>query len=821
MQLFNIKNKSKCTLIYYIIFITFFINNVYASSEEELYLKVFGIKKHSHNQSIAAPLLINNRHRGDVQLLLNGKESTTKIKLTELLLNLEPILKVKAMEAIKNDHSEQEDITLPELLKHGITARFDSDKLELHLEIPAEIRKTELIRFRQPNKNLFRDDIIEPANVSAYLNVFAKQDISSLGSPNMVFDGVLNYSNFVLESELFYRPNYSKSLQRGKTRLTHDLLEQSVRISAFDVSLPAIDFQTPTAVGGMVIAKNFRLRPDLTSYPTSQKQFLLEHPSTVEILVNGRSHKTLFLAEGSYDLRDFPVEQGINDILIRIRDEFGREREIAFPFHAETQMLAKNVHEYSYGFGFPSTISKGEYDTRRFLFSGFHRLSLNERFVLGLNAQGDKAQQLLGGSLYFPSRLGDFTFRSALSRSTENEYGFANSLEYIYQRKHDLKVSDRRWDFLATYKTSDFSSTGNIQTSAPIALDIAARVTQKLGENTYLILRGNYQDRYGFDNKTKNISLSLKKNISKNWRWRTTLTHTDSYNKGLENGLEITLNYLFGNTRNSLKTSYNSKNNTKRISLNSRSESIYNGYRLQAEAVKKENSTSLSGNLSHENHRFDASIQSSIYTALNGSGAQTKRTTLSLSSALVYADGHYAISSPITDSFAIVVPHSSLDNLNIGVNRYKDQYEATSGFLGRAVIPNLISYRPKRLMIDIDELPLGYNLDNNIAHVLPTFSSGTVIPLGGDANVALTGVLHTPEGEIAKLEAGELISMNNTDQGAYRFFTSKKGLFFIEGLKPGLYQMQLYSMPEIKLMIEVPKEHVGIYNIGNLSISPN
>ena len=374
---------------------------------------------------MTVPLLVNNRNRGEVQIVFVGKQDETQIKVKDLLKQIEDILKPDVMKALNQDVIGQEHIKLGRLNAHHLTARYDSKKLELHLDIPAELRKTEVISFRPSYSNLTSDNLIRPSNFSAYINVFSdlqyvwKGDMKGRQPANIVFDGALNYSDWVLEGEAFYREGNVKPFQRGNVRVVKDLLEHSVRVAAMDVALPSVDFQNALAVGGLVIAKNYQLRPDLITYPSSQKQFLLEHPSTVEILVNSQLYRTLHLLEGSYDLRDFPVARGVNDVVIRIKDDFGRERELAFPFISETKLLAVGLHEYGYGFGFPSTIAEGEYDTRRLFFSGFHRFGLHENLTVVLDAQGDKDPQLFGSELSFASSLCSFSLLWSFSRDLE------------------------------------------------------------------------------------------------------------------------------------------------------------------------------------------------------------------------------------------------------------------------------------------------------------------------------------------------------------------------------------------------------------------
>ncbi|MCH8847058.1 MAG: hypothetical protein IIC11_10045, partial [Proteobacteria bacterium] len=184
---------------------------------------------------MTVPLLVNNRDRGEVQIVFAGKQDETRVKVNDLLKQIKDILKPDVMNALSQDVIGQEHIKLGRLNAHQITARYDSKKLELHLDIPAELRKTEVISFRPSYSNLTSDDLIRPSDLSAYINVFFdlqyvwKGDIAGRQPANIVFDGALNYSDWVLEGEAFYREGNVKPFQRGNVSVVKDLLEHIVR----------------------------------------------------------------------------------------------------------------------------------------------------------------------------------------------------------------------------------------------------------------------------------------------------------------------------------------------------------------------------------------------------------------------------------------------------------------------------------------------------------------------------------------------------------------------------------------------------------------
>ncbi len=801
-----------------------FASVAHAQLEDDIFLLAFGEKEATSTELLTVPLQVNDRDRGEIRLLLDGEWDGPKINVNDLLRQVEGILLRDVMDYLFADVVGIEWVKLGRLTKHNMIARYDRRALELHLNIPAALRKTEIISFRPSYSNFTSDNQERPRNFSAYVNVFSDlqyvwNGVQAGRQPaNIAFNVALNHSDWVFEGEAFYREGNVSPLQRGNVRIVRDMVEHSVRVEVGDVALPVVNFQSGVAVGGIAVVKNFNLQPNLMRYPTSQKHFLLEHPSTVEILVNSRSYRTLRLPVGSYTLRDFPVVSGVNDVLIIIKDDFGRERELAFPFIRGAGLLAVGLHDYGYGFGFPSTISRGEYDTRRLFVSGFHRLGVHENLTVGLSAQGDKDKQLLGSEVSLASSLGSFSLRGAFSRDARDGYGFASSLSYDGKSPINSSGGGRIWGLSAIYKSRDFSPPGGVGVSSPLSLDITGVVSQPLGYGMSVSVRGKIRRRRNVKTDATNISLQLGQTIWGSLRWGIGLSRVVDFNQGVDYLLSSNVRFSFDGGRQALQTSYDSRSQSKRLSWGRRSDLNYGGFDVDLDVVSKPNATALTGRLQHQGDRVQAALGHSVIWTHDNEQSQIMRTSVSVGSAIAYAGGHFGLSRPIRDSFAIVVPHKSLGDQSIGVGESGGLYEFESGILGPAVVPDLTSYQPRTLRIDVPELPVGYNVDNIRPKLLPTFRSGTIVSLGGDENVLLAGILNIREGEPASLKSGKLIALDDSQQENRPFFTNRKGRFHVDRLKPGKYRLQLFSFPKDRLTIEIPEGTAGIYDIGNIGI---
>ncbi len=225
-----------------------------------------------------------------------------------------------------------------------------------------------------------------------------------------------------------------------------------------------------------------------------------------------------------------------------------------------------------------------------------------------------------------------------------------------------------------------------------------------------------------------------------------------------------------------------------------------------------------SGSFDYRNQRFDASAFLDANNPFVDGGTRQRSAEFDFSTALVFADGHYAVSRPISDSFAIVVPHENLEGYVIGLNPNDGTYMAEVDWMGPAVLPDFGSYELNTVVIEVPDLPFGYDLGDETPTVMPTLTSGAVIVVGTDATVLLGGTLADNLGQPLALEAGEIRRVDAPDDQPAPFFTNRGGKFRIDGARPGDYMLRLYAMPGIELAITIPPGAEGLYDVGTVVI---
>jgi outer membrane usher protein len=191
---------------------------------------------------------------------------------------------------------------------------------------------------------------------------------------------------------------------------------------------------------------------------------------------------------------------------------------------------------------------------------------------------------------------------------------------------------------------------------------------------------------------------------------------------------------------------------------------------------------------------------------------------LELETAVAFADGYFALTRPITNSFVLIAPHPNLEGYPILLNPAQDLYEAKVDQLGAGVIPDLVPYQVSKLLVDAPELPLGYDLGPSSYTLFPSYRSGTLIRVGSAATVFLRGTLVNAECEAIGLETFEVIALDNPDWEPITFFTNRVGRFAAPSFQPGQYEIRQLGQPAITTQFTIPESTTGLYNLGTLSL---
>ena len=145
-------------------------------------------------------------------------------------------------------------------------------------------------------------------------------------------------------------------------------------------------------------------------------------------------------------------------------------------------------------------------------------------------------------------------------------------------------------------------------------------------------------------------------------------------------------------------------------------------------------------NASYSGERFDMGASYSRQVLQSG-GTLGSVSTISGAGAIAFAGNHFAVGHPVTDSFAVVTPHPSIEDATIQVVPGEKGARGVSGPLGDALVSDLASYSSSQLPVQVDGAPEGYDLGSGLFEVRPGYKSGYVLQVGSDYSVTAIGML--------------------------------------------------------------------------------
>lgn len=241
-------------------------------------------------------------------------------------------------------------------------------------------------------------------------------------------------------------------------------------------------------------------------------------------------------------------------------------------------------------------------------------------------------------------------------------------------------------------------------------------------------------------------------------------------------------------------------------------------YTASADIDLGRNDIGGNGGFTYQANRAELGINHNTLYSFNGRSIDLQRTSLRAGTALVFADGRFALSRPIFNSFAMVQLHESLDGADVYIDPREDFYTAKSGLLGPAVEPNLSAYIPRTLTYDVPEAPIGYDLGASSVRVLPAYRSGYLVTAGSDYSVTAVGTLLDLNGEPVSLLAGRAIELGVSNPQTVSVFTNRTGRFGMTGMRPGRWRIEMPTEPPTLVEIEIREGELGVVRLGDVRL---
>ncbi len=783
------------------------------NASDELFKKAFGKKPKA--ERISLPLFLKDQYISELELDVLGSKilgfpaSGLYQSLKNILLDQE----LKRIADTKKEYLTPEDLSFQ--------LNYSEKDLMVFLEAPEALIRPRPQLFSEGMIPYFSKEAKLPAPFSGVVNVKADQTFYHQNNfsdfLNANINSFFNFKETSLENNLQYSSDRSvNKWYRNSTTIVKDDEQNATRYSLGDTQSQISGYLVSEPILGLSVAKDYSITPYRTNTTGVGQEYSVETRSIVRYFVNNNLLKTEFLSPGKYQLKDLPLNNGVNKIIIEVEDEFGNKKYFNFKQSYSNELLKKNEVKFDFSAGRPSIDQnyQKKYDDNFYL-SGFFKRGWTDVYTSGTFASFYKKFNLFGFENLLSTSVGNFGLN--LGRSAHDNYdGLAYNMNYglnFYSqtlKKHQnlnlrLEKRDRYFSEGKIFSMGRFKYNANSNYSIPLT----DWTSLGMGLNYSRPFDLNYAEKYGYD-------LSINNRILNSTSLTFYFSNTRDEYKKKSQLFYIYLNYIFESGSSYASSYYDSSSKTKRLSVFHDANRAIDNIKISSQVEDSKYVKNGEVDFVYSSKYSDFGIRENVIkNKYSKSQFQTNVRVLSAFS-FAYDDGFRSgLSRPINNSFAIIAGNDLLKNEKVGLKTSGHRIVEDKGVFNEIVVRDLIPYQYRRLQVDPSQLKEGYTLNQESFIVYPKYKAGHLLKLDAIGTVSLKGRIvgenKTPQG----LSVGEVLAANGK---RLPFFTNKQGFFYIEGLNFGSVKILWGEESKLIKDVTISEGQSGILDIGEISI---
>lgn len=778
--------------------------------------------------NLTAPLQFNSRILGEIEILLT-KDDDMYVDSASFQRLIAPLLTLEAQDELRVGLQAYASFTPAQLELMGVRLDYDPQQLAV-MVLRIDPTKRSL-------QNLFeegrRDEVGErPSFFSAYLNsnlvLMKRSDEDSLSKPSGFLSGAVRIGNLVLEADVQGREDFNDDgyvVDRRYARLVYDQPERFRRFYLGDLEPETRGRQGFTQMGGIgVVRQRQRFDSFRSNALVGNRQLLLQENSTVRIMRNGVLQRELQLDAGQYDVSNLPLEMGSNNIELEVVGTSGIRNTVQYSAYLDTIDLEPGDYEYGAFFGVNSQMAFGspDYSDGDLVFTGYYRKAFVNAPALGLGLQATKEVQTISGQTQVILPAGArLRFDGAASRSDYGQgYALSTALDYLI----GLGLQNDSLTISADYTSQNFAVLGGANFGNPTSWQVSAGYSRQFNERWSSSVTGGYRVSR-IDERANGYTVNLLTNYRLNSRWsiQSGLEYIESglSSSSYKGGFGASIALIWRPKSDSrAEARYNSARNSGSVRYSQNTDNRVGGFGYSVNSTYDDGPAAISGQVDYIGNRFAAAITHGSYGQTIGDITDRQITTVRIGSAIATTGRAWGIGRNIYDSFAIVVPHETLDSdVIVGDTLASAQYVSKSGRFGGAVANNLSSYQNQSIRHDAVNPPLGYDTGTGVSRVYPSYRSGYEIVVGRANFVSAVGRLVDLSQKPIALTSGRIRPADEPDAKLELFFTNSAGRFAVQNLEPG--KRYLVELPSIERAFElvVPEDSEGLLDLKQVMLS--
>jgi outer membrane usher protein len=695
----------------------------------------------------------------------------------------------------------------------AVNVQYESESQRLRIDVPPEWLQPQLLSgeaapVRYPAQS----------NSGALLNydIYASRSDNagnqlSVGNELRVFSpyGYLSNSGLLRQSSFADGPDGGSGYLRYDTTLGNFDEQHALSWRAGDLITNSLAWSNSVRLGGIQVARDFSLRPDIVTYPLPQFTGEAAVPTTVDLFINGNRSASTQVRPGPFTVSNMPFINGAGEATIVTQDAQGRQVSLTLPFYASSALLKPGLSDYSLAAG----ALRQDYGIKNFSYgeavaSGSYRYGVNDFLTLESHAEG--ASSLFLGGVGSVVKVGHYGVLNT-SYSQSSSYGQSGQqvswgYQYSYGAfsigtQHTLRSSD--FSNLALYDNAEHNprneeDADNIAPSFSLSRR-SSQYSTSLSMNQFGNIGAAYIDITDQqDDRTRLVNLSWSKSL---W-YSSNLTLSASKNIGTEGwSSALSLTIPFGVYSSAgISTEHTAGGRT-------RQQVSY------SQGIPSDGG--LGWDLAYANQPGDDSYQQAsvnwrnavLQTKAGFYGSSNNYTQWAdVSGSLVSMDGALFASNEISDAFVLV---STNHYPHVKVN-YENQPIGETDSRGYLLIPRVTSYYPAKYEIDTLDLPVDVAAIDTERRLSVQRKSGYLVTFPLREVRALTLMLRDAQGKPIP------VSSQVQQQGHTLTYVGWDGMLYLEDATPGA-QLSITTPEGQRCLVTLPSAPIS----GTTSSSPH
>jgi outer membrane usher protein len=766
---------------------------------------------------------------GEVPTRING-DVPVSVERESFLKAGAPVLSAEVTERVRELPADSDFVRLDTLKEASLAVTFDMSQMTLSVNPTVEQRPKGHISLSSDNESGGPDRFSKQSAVSGFINLNGAAQYSGATSTTgkagitetLGTAAAIRILNLVIENEATFATG---SAVRQGTRVVYDDPDHALRYTIGDITPSIVGLQGGSSFFGFAIQKSYaKLQPQKNIRPTGQRTFRLERPSEVDIIVNGQTVRRLQMPPGDHDISELPLKSGENVLKLDITDDTGQHTVLEFTVFFNHTLLSPGISEWGLAGGVTSTIGLNgvTYNWGNPAATAYYQTGLSEDLTGTAHIQADGHAIMAGLMGVRQSSLGLFSIEAAASARWDGTPGAATSLSYTPETLLKTWQLPGLAQIAMNYRSAYFSPI-LATVSGPGLFSIDGFYSVPLADDLALSLSANASTG---ENPSYGGSISLTRTIKPDLSWGLTASYEHapeisgaggvpswsavarlSWKPGKDSQFSYTLDKATGKAQAEVSTQERTSDGSYSVKAQ-----MENDPGTPPGSAPQEQ-TNVSANYSGSRFNLAASFSKQV---VQGGTTLGNVSVISGAGAIAFADDHIAFGRPVTDSFAIVAPHPSLQDATIQVAPGGKGARGVSDAFGNALVSDLSSYSNSQLPVQVDGAPDGYDLGSGLFEVRPSYKSGYVLQVGSDYSVTVIGILEDKSKPLALL-SGIAREGGVSEPRKVVIFTNGDGRFAAEGLKPGLWRIELLSEPPACFALKVPDGTAGLFDAGKLA----